>query len=130
MWQATSTGAVNGISGNVDIDFQFKDFTSVIPANTWRTINGQTYYYQNYAKQKNNWIQDDGTWYYMNGDGLVSKGWLNQSGKSYYLDDTTGKMITGWKSDSGKWYYFGSSGALSKGWIMTTEPGITATRKA
>ena len=117
MWQATSTGAVNGISGNVDIDFQFKDFTSVIPANTWRTINGQTYYYQNYAKQKNNWIQDDGTWYYMNGDGLVSRGWLNQSGKSYYLDDTTGKMITGWKSDSGKWYYFGSSGALSKGWI-------------
>ena len=117
MWQATSTGAVNGISGNVDIDFQFRDFTSVIPANTWRTINGQTYYYQNYAKQKNNWIQDDGTWYYMNGDGLVSKGWLNQSGKSYYLDDTTGKMITGWKSDSGKWYYFGSSGALSKGWI-------------
>ena len=117
MWQATSTGAVNGISGNVDIDFQFKDFTSVIPANTWRTINGQTYYYQNYAKQKNNWIQDDGTWYYMNGDGLVSKGWLNQSGKSYYLDDTTGKMITGWKSDSGKWYYFGSSGALSKDWI-------------
>ena len=117
MWQATSTGAVNGISGNVDIDFQFKDFTSVIPANTWRTINGQTYYYQNYAKQKNNWIQDDGTWYYMNGDGLVSKGWLNQSGKSYYLDDTTGKMITGWKSDSGKWYYFGSSGALSRGWI-------------
>ena len=117
MWQATSTGAVNGISGNVDIDFQFKDFTSVIPANTWRTINGQTYYYQNYAKQKNNWIQDDGAWYYMNGDGLVSKGWLNQSGKSYYLDDTTGKMITGWKSDSGKWYYFGSSGALSKGWI-------------
>ena len=117
MWQATSTGAVNGISGNVDIDFQFKDFTSVIPANTWRTINGQTYYYQNYAKQKNNWIQDDGTWYYMNGDGLVSRGWLNQSGKSYYLDDSNGKMITGWKSDSGKWYYFGSSGALSKGWI-------------
>ena len=117
MWQATSTGAVNGISGNVDIDFQFKDFTSVIPANTWRTINGQTYYYQNYAKQKNNWIQDDGAWYYMNGDGLVFKGWLNQSGKSYYLDDATGKMITGWKSDSGKWYYFGSSGALSKGWI-------------
>ncbi len=117
MWQATSTGAVNGISGNVDIDFQFKDFTSVIPANTWRTINGQTYYYQNYAKQKNNWIQDDGAWYYMNGDGLVSKGWLNQSGKSYYLDDSTGKMITGWKSDSGKWYYFGSSGALSRGWI-------------
>ena len=117
MWQATSTGAVSGIGGNVDIDFQFKDFASVIPANTWRNINGQTYYYQNYVKQKNNWIQDSDGWYYMNGDGLVSKGWLTLSGKSYYLDDTTGRMITGWKSDNSKWYYFGSSGALSKGWI-------------
>ena len=62
MWQATRNGAVHGIRGNVDIDFQFQAFTSVIPANTWRTINGQTYYYQNYAKQKNNWIQDDGAW--------------------------------------------------------------------
>lgn len=117
MWQATSTGAVNGISGNVDIDFQFKDFTSVIPGNTWRTINGRTYYYQNYVKQKNAWIDDGTGWFYMDGDGLASKGWLSLSGKSYYLDDSTGRMITGWKPDNGKWYYFGSTGALSKGWI-------------
>lgn len=117
MWQATSTGAVNGISGNVDIDFQFKDFTSVIPANTWRTIQGNTYYYQNYVKQKNAWIDDGTGWFYMNGDGLASKGWLTLSGTSYYLDDSTGRMITGWKSDNGKWYYLGSSGSLSKGWI-------------
>ena len=117
MWQATSTGAVNGISGNVDIDFQFKDFTSVIPANTWRTIQGNTYYYQNYVKQKNAWIDDGTGWFYMNDDGLASKGWLTLSGTSYYLDDSTGRMITGWKSDNGKWYYFGSSGSLSKGWI-------------
>lgn len=117
MWQASSTGSVNGIAGNVDIDFQFKDFTSVIPANTWRTINGQKYYYKNYVKQKNSWIQDDSGWYYMNGDGLASKGWLTLSGKSYYLDDITGRMLTGWKSDNGKWYYLGSSGDMSKGWI-------------
>ena len=67
MWQATSTGAVNGISGNVDIDFQFKDFTSVIPGNTWRTIQGKTYYYQNYVKQKNSWIDDGTGWFYMDG---------------------------------------------------------------
>ena len=117
MWQASSTGRVNGISGNVDINFQYTDFSPVIPANTWRTINGQTYYYQNYVKQKNNWINDSGSWYYMNGDGLASKGWLNHSGKDYYLDDSTGKMVTGWKMDKGQWYYFGSSGELSKGWI-------------
>ena len=117
MWQATSTGSVNGISGNVDIDFQFVDFTSVIPANTWRTINGNTYYYLNYQKQKNAWVQDGTDWYYMDGDGLASKGWLTLSGTSYYLDDTTGKMVTGWKLDDGKWYYFGGSGAMDIGWI-------------
>ena len=117
MWQATSTGAVNGISGNVDIDFQFKDFTSVIPANTWRTIQGNTYYYQNYVKQKNAWIDDGTGWFYMNGDGLASKGWLTLSGTSYYLDDSTGRMATGWTNQNGKWYYLDSSGSLSKGWI-------------
>lgn len=38
MWQATNAGSINGINGNVDINFLYKDFSSVIPANTWRTI--------------------------------------------------------------------------------------------
>ena len=45
MWQATSTGSVDGINGNVDIDFQFRDFSDVIAPNLWRTIGGNTYYY-------------------------------------------------------------------------------------
>ena len=117
MWQATSTGSVNGINGNVDIDFQFKDFTSVIPANTWRTIDGRRYYYSNYTKQKNAWAQDGSDWYYMDEEGLASTGWITVSGVRYYLDETTGKMQTGWRQDDGKWYYLGSSGAVKKGWI-------------
>lgn len=117
MWQATSTGSVKGINGNVDIDFQFKDFSGQIPANTWRTINGKRYYYSNYTKQKNAWAQDGSDWYYMNSEGLVSTGWITVSGSRYYLDETTGKMQTGWRQDQGKWYYLGSSGAVKKGWI-------------
>ncbi len=117
MWQATSTGSVKGINGNVDIDFQFKDFSGQIPANTWRTINGKRYYYSNYAKQKNAWAQDGSDWYYMDSEGLVSTGWITVSGSRYYLDETTGKMQTGWRQDQGKWYYLGSSGAVKKGWI-------------
>ena len=117
MWQATSTGSVKGINGNVDIDFQFKDFSGQIPANTWRTINGKRYYYSNYAKQKNAWAQDGSDWYYMDSEGLASTGRITVTGSRYYLDETTGKMQTGWRQDQGKWYYLGSSGAVKKGWI-------------
>lgn len=117
MWQATSSGSVNGIKTRVDIDFQFKDFSSVIPADTWRTINGKRYYYANYQKQKNAWAKDGDDWYYMDKDGLASAGWITVAGASYYLDTTTGKMKTGWQAENGKWYYLGSSGAVKKGWI-------------
>ena len=117
MWQATSTGSVNGIGGNVDIDFQFKDFSGVIPANLWRTIGGRTYYYQNYAMQKNTWIDDGNGWYYMDNEGQASKGWMTQNDKFYYLDETTGKMQYGWQEKDGKRYYMGSNGAASKGWV-------------
>ena len=117
MWQATSSGSVNGIKTRVDIDFQFKDFSSVIPADTWRTINGKRYYYANYQKQKNAWANDGDDWSYMDKDGLASTGWITVAGASYYLDTTTGKMKTGWQAENGKWYYLGSSGAVKKGWI-------------
>ena len=120
MWQATSTGSVKGINGNVDIYFQFKDFSGQIPANTWLTINGKRYYYSNYTKQKNAWAQDGSDWYYMDSEGLASTGWITVSGSRYYLDETTGKMQTGWRQDQGKWYYLGGSGAVKKGWIEDT----------
>ena len=118
MWQATSSGSVKGIGGNVDIDFQYKDFSSVIPADTWRTIGGKTYYYKDHVKQKNSWVDDNGTWYYMDGDGLKEKGWITLAGKSYYLNEDTGKMMTGWRQEDGAWYYLGSSGAMETGWIQ------------
>ncbi|MCI9147694.1 MAG: glycoside hydrolase [Hungatella sp.] len=117
MWQATSTGSVKGISGNVDIDFQFRDFSDVIPANTWRTIAAKTYYYSNYVLQKNSWIHDGDGWYYMDGDGLALKNWQILNSERYYMDENTGKVQYGWKSDNGIWYYLGENGAASKGWI-------------
>lgn len=117
MWQATSTGSVKGISGNVDIDFQFRDFSDVIPANTWRTIAGKMHYYSNYVLQKDSWIHDGDGWYYMDSDGLALKNWQILGDERYYLDETSGKMQYGWQADGGTWYYLGSSGAAAKGWI-------------
>lgn len=117
LWQATNTGSVSGISGNVDIDFQFEDFTDEIPRNTWRTIGGKSYYYQDYALQTNTWIYDGDGWYYMDGEGLALTGWQTINSQRYFLGEDTGKMEYGWKQDQGSWYYLGSSGAVDKGWV-------------
>ena len=101
MWQATSSGSVDGFSGNVDIDLQFKDFSDKIPANTWRQISGVWYYYQNYAMQKNALINDGTHTYYMNSDGSINKsGWFTLSGKKYFLD-TIGAAATDGNSQTG-----------------------------
>ena len=117
MWQVTSTGSINGINGNVDIDFLYKDLTPKLPGNMWRTIGGKTYYYQNYSIQKNAWINDGSGWFFMNEEGLTSTGWFNKDGLRYYLDETTGRMNTGWKLLSDKWYFFNPSGSMNTGWL-------------
>lgn len=117
IWQATNTGSVNGIAGNVDIDFQFKDYASVIPANTWRNIAGKRYYYQNYVMQKNSWINDGNGWYYMDESGSPSIGWKSLEDGVYYLAQD-GKMQTGWQELEGAWYYFKDSGRMATDWYQ------------
>ncbi|MDO5416613.1 MAG: GH25 family lysozyme [Lachnospiraceae bacterium] len=116
MWQATNTGSVNGISGNVDINFLFTDYSQIIPANTWRTIGGNTYYYQNDEMQKSAWIHDGNGYYYMDAQGSPAKGWLNMPEGSYYLDEEKGQMVYGWKELEGSWRYFKQSGLMATGW--------------
>ena len=115
MWQASNTGSVKGVNGNVDIDYLYKDYTQIIPGNTWRTIAGNRYYYQNHVMQKAAWINDGQNWYYMNAAGNPSTGWLELSGKKYYLE-ADGHMITGWKTLDGGWRYFDASGEQATGW--------------
>lgn len=118
MWQVTSTGQIQGINGNVDIDFLYQDLTPKLPGNLWRKIGDKTYYYQNYAMQKNTWINDGTGWFYMNNEGQASTGWFDKDGQRYYLDDTNGRMFTGWKQLSDKWYFFNASGSMNTGWLL------------
>lgn len=115
MWQATNTGTINGVDGNVDIDFLFTDYSLVIPATTWRTIAGNRYFYQNHQMQKSSWIFDGVNWFYLNADGNPVTGWQQLGGIWYYLDNF-GIMQTGWQWLDGAWYYLDVSGAMLTGW--------------
>lgn len=118
MWQASSTGRVDGITGNVDIDFQYEDFTSVIAPDLWRTIRENTYYYKDFHMQKDTWIHDGTGWFYMNPDGLAVKGWMSLADQTYYLDPVSGRMHTGWLSTDEGWRHLADSGELQTGWIL------------
>lgn len=116
MWQATQTGSVNGVTGNVDIDFQYRDLSAHLPANLWRTIGDKTYYYKDYVMQKSTWIDDGTGWFYIGDDAQAMKGWQKLDGQFYYLDDASGRMATNWLQQNDKWYYLGASGAMATGW--------------
>lgn len=116
MWQATSTGSVSGINGNVDINFLFSDYSQIIPSDRWRTIAGNTYYYKNHLMQKDTWIHDGTGWFYMDQDGSPVKGWMTMPAGRYYLEESTGKMAVNWKQLDGSWYYFKDSGVMATGW--------------
>lgn len=118
MWQATSTGSVDGINGNVDINFQYEDFSEHLPADLWRTINGKTYYYKDYVMQKNSWIHDGSGWFFLDDGGQPATGWLNQNDITYYLDPNSGRMTQGWLLSSDGWRYFDLNGAMQTGWLM------------
>ena len=137
MWQKSDTGVIPGITGDVDIDFLYKDYTQVIPANTWRTIGGKWYYYANHVMQKNTWVNDGNHWYfagpdgtpatgfikdgskyyYLGNDGVMATGWKHLGTDDYYFHTSDGSMATGWVCPSGTWYWLNDSGRMEKGWL-------------
>ena len=72
MWQYTSSGTVAGISGNVDMDYVFKDYYTLIPAYGLSEQSGITYYFVNYRKQFGMQTIGDLT-YYFDGTGAMVK---------------------------------------------------------
>lgn len=95
-WQATSHGYVNGVAGRVDLNFQFKDYSSVIIGNGFKTVNGKTFFMENY---------------------MMHRGWLDYNGKRYYMEPLLGVMQTGLFAVDGGIYYFGTDGAMMTGLV-------------
>lgn len=93
LWQYTSSGSVDGIIGNVDMNYALED------------VMGKSY----------GWIQDEsGLWWYKNPDGSYTKNdWQQIDGKWYHFDDK-GWMQTGWLELGGRWYYLKEDGSMAE----------------
>lgn len=79
IWQATDQGTVDGIAGNVCIEFAFKDYGSA--GGEWRQ-EGEAWYYYRDGSRVTGWIQDHGVWYYLQPE----RGGAMTAGESVYID--------------------------------------------
>ena len=135
IWQACSTSKVNGIQGNVDLDFAFTDYTQVITPRSaaldtyvkstgvWeQDATGWWYSYLAGGYPKNEWVEIEGTWYWFNEAGYESPviGWQYLNNEWYYYDES-GKAASGWRVVNDKWYYIFEGGKMASGWQLINE---------
>lgn len=114
IWQASSKGSISGISGNVDIDFQYKDYSSTFVENGWVSRAGNWFFFKDYRKQTG-WVTDGGSYYFLNDKGAMQTGWHQEADDWFYLN-TNGAMQIGWGDVSEERYFFNSKGIMQTGW--------------
>jgi len=128
IWQSCSTGRVDGIDGDVDIDFAYKDYSKLytprtyaksgyfIPEGSLVDVDGRWkygYFDGGYAKSSWKYVFD--AWYWFDGEGYAVTGWKLIDGKWYWFNQS-GKAADGWRRIGGQWYYFNKSCDMSTGW--------------
>lgn len=91
IWQYTSTGHIDGISGNVDMN-QADDSLIVSTADGWNYIGGSWYWYEGGKPVTNAWRKITGEsgvpyWYYLGKGGAMLKGWQQIGEEVFYLNE-------------------------------------------
>lgn len=121
-WQYTSSGKVDGISGNVDMNaFGNKAYVN---GGHWVTKNGQKYWWDSdgsLARSKEIYDPESNAWYWIDSDGTMAHDkdvYLRSNGGKWVRYDSNGHMIKGEDFRYGVWYNFDfTTGAMSKGMI-------------
>lgn len=119
-WQYTSSGKVDGISGNVDMNaFGNKEYVN---GGHWVTKNGQKYWRDSdgsLARSKEIYDPESNAWYWIDSDGTMAHDkdvYLRSNGGKWVRYDSNGHMIEGEDFRYGVWYNFDfTTGAMSKG---------------
>lgn len=119
-WQYTSSGKVDGISCNVDMNaFGNKEYVN---GGHWVTKNGQKYWRDSdgsLARSKEIYDPESNAWYWIDSDGTMAHDkdvYLRSNGGKWVRYDSNGHMIKGEDFRYGVWYNFDfTTGAMSKG---------------
>ena len=119
LWQSTSEGKVPGITGNVDINFEFELVNETNrTTDIWSTdADGNVVYINSEGEiAKSQWIEYRGSTYYVGTGGKRLTGRWYIGDKRYYFDKF-GKLVRdSWVTVSGYKYYATSDGSLAKGY--------------
>ena len=100
IWQNSSSGDIEGVSGRVDTNVLLTDIKELV------------------TEKKTGWIQEGKHWWYCHADGSYTKdGWELIEDKWYYFDKD-GWMITGWLETKDGWYYLKSDGSMAENEMM------------
>lgn len=90
IWQYTSSGKVDGISGRVDMN---EADESLMPVKDgWNYISGSWYWYEGGKPVTNCWRKTTGEsgvpyWYYLGKGGVMLKGWQKIGEEVFYLNE-------------------------------------------
>ena len=119
-WQYSSKGRVSGLGGNVDLNYQYKNYNDLIIQEGFKEHNGNVRFYQNWRMQKG-WIGYNDTRYYLDGAGNLVRGWFTDTTGTYYLSPADGSIARGQCNVDGSDYYFTAEGVKMTGWVVLND---------
>lgn len=114
IWQASNTGKIPGVAGNVDIDYMVKDYRNIIMPYGFAQRPDGVYFYNNYRIQFG-WINVGGLRFHMDALGRMQTGWFMDETGIYYLA-ADGHAVTGQNVIDNAGYMFNEMGAMVNGW--------------
>lgn len=119
IWQASYTGSVAGVAGNVDINYMKKDYHSLIIPVGFAQRGQYTYFYNNYRIQFG-WVDFNNARYHMDALGHMNTGWFTDESGTYYLA-VDGHALVGQNQIDKDRFYFDEAGRMQCGWITIAD---------
>ena len=124
-WQNTSHGSVAGIPTRVDMNYQFKDYSSLIVSDGFAPRQDQTVFYAGYRMQRNCWVNWEDNKYHLDENGFVQKGcWFEDETGRYFLATKDGHALREDVNIEGQDYYFDGNAVMQRGLVTRPDGNV------